>query len=131
MMCDFVARTNWSNIKSNYFVDTIIIFDLSYYMNTMITLTFVKQPTLCRAFFFFPPNYYLHKLPAIFHINLHVLNIHMEVPHGTNKLNHVKQSAIFQNDPFAFPHGRMNHLCHYWNKHMLTIVQISFCNCHA
>jgi hypothetical protein len=33
MMCDFIARTNWSNIESNYFVDTIIIFNLSYYTN--------------------------------------------------------------------------------------------------
>ncbi len=33
MICDFIARTNWSNIESNYFVDTIIIFDLSYYTN--------------------------------------------------------------------------------------------------
>ncbi len=33
MMCDFVARTNWSNIESNYFVNTIIIFNLSYYTN--------------------------------------------------------------------------------------------------
>ncbi len=33
MMCDFVARTNWLNIKSNYFVNTILIFNLSYYTN--------------------------------------------------------------------------------------------------
>ncbi len=33
MMCDFVARTNWSNIEINYFVNTIIIFNLSYYTN--------------------------------------------------------------------------------------------------
>ncbi len=33
MMCDFIARTNLSNTESNYFVHTIIIFDLSYYTN--------------------------------------------------------------------------------------------------
>jgi hypothetical protein len=33
MMCDFIARTNWSNIESNCFVHTIIIFNLSYYTN--------------------------------------------------------------------------------------------------
>ncbi len=33
MMCDFIARTNWPNIESNYFVNTIIIFNLSYYTN--------------------------------------------------------------------------------------------------
>ena len=33
MMCDFIARTNWSNIGSNYFVNAIIIFNLSYYTN--------------------------------------------------------------------------------------------------
>ncbi len=27
--------------------------------------------------------------------------------------------------------SRMNHLCCYWNKHMLTIVKITFCNHHA
>jgi hypothetical protein len=53
MMCDLVARTNWSNIKSNYFVSIIIIFNLSYYRNITITVTFVNQPMLCRAFFSF------------------------------------------------------------------------------
>ncbi len=53
MMCDFITRTNWSNIESNYLVDTIIIFDLSYYTNIMITVTFVNQAMLCHAFFFF------------------------------------------------------------------------------
>ncbi len=51
-MCDFVARTNWSNIKSNYFVHTIIIFNLSYYTYIAITVTFVNQATLCCAFVF-------------------------------------------------------------------------------
>ncbi len=40
MMCDFIARINWPNIENNYFMDTIIIFDLSYYTNIMITVTF-------------------------------------------------------------------------------------------
>ncbi len=52
-MCGLIARTNWSNIKSNYFVHTVIIFNLSYYTNIMITFTFVNQPTLHPAFFFF------------------------------------------------------------------------------
>ncbi len=123
MMCDFIARTNWSNIKSNYLVNAIIIFNVSHYTNITITVTFVNQPTLCRTFFFFPAKYYLHKSHAIFHINLYILNIHMEVPKSTNKLNHVKQLAIFQNEPSTFPDSRINHLCHYWNKCMLPIVQ--------
>ncbi len=131
MMCDFVARTNWSNIESNYFVDTIIIFDLSYYTYIMITVTFLNKLTLCHAFFFFPPKYYLHKSCTIFHINLYVFNIHTEIPNGTNKLNHVKWSAVFQNEPFGIPYGRMNHLCHDWNKRMLTMVQNTFYNHHA
>ncbi len=67
-MCDFIASTNWSNIKHNYFVDAIIIFDLSYYTNITITVTFVNQATLCHAFFFFSPENYPHKSGAIFHI---------------------------------------------------------------
>ncbi len=74
MMCDFIARTNWSKIKSKYFVDTIIISGLSYYTNIMITATFINQATLCHAFFFFSPENYLHKSGAIFHINLCVFN---------------------------------------------------------
>jgi hypothetical protein len=128
MMYDFFARTNWSNIKSNYFVNTIKIFNLSYYRNITITVTFVNQPMLCRAFFLIPPKNYLHKSHAILHMNLYVLSIQTEVPNGTNKLNHMKRWAIFQNEPFAFPDSRMNHLCHYWNKCMLTIVQINFFN---
>ncbi len=128
MMCDFVTRTNWSKIKSNYLVNTIIIFNLSYYTNTMITITFVNWLTLCCAFFFFPPENHPHKSGAIFHIGLYILSIYTEIPNSTNKLNHVKRSAVFQNKPFAFPDSRMNHLCRYWNKHMLTIVQITFCN---
>jgi hypothetical protein len=121
-MCDFIARTNWLNIKSNYFVHTIIIFDLSYYTNIMITVTLVNQATLCRAFSFFSPENYPHKSGAIFHINLYVFNIHTEIPNGANKLNHVKRLVVFQNKPFGIPYGRMNHLCRHWNECMLTIV---------
>jgi hypothetical protein len=128
MMCDFTARTNWSNIESNYFVDTLIIFNLSYYMNITITVTFVKQAMLCRAFSFVSSENYLHKSGAIFHIDLYVFNIPTEIPNGTNKLNHVKWPAVFQNKPFRLPYGRMNHLCCDWNKHMLTIVQNTLCN---
>ncbi len=99
-MCDFVARTNWSNIESIYFLDTIIIFNLSYYTNIMITFTFVNQAMLCHAFFFFPPKYYSHKSCTIFHIDLYVFNIHMKISNSTNKLNHVLRPAVFQNKPF-------------------------------
>ncbi len=127
-MCDFVARTNWSKIESNYFVNTITNLNLSYYTNITITVTFVNQSTLCHAFFLFPSKNYPHKSRAIFHINMYILNIHTEVPNSTNKLNHMKRSAVFQNKPFAFPDSRMNHLCHYWNKRMRAIVQNTFCN---
>jgi hypothetical protein len=50
----------------------------------------------------------------------------MEISNGTNKLNHVKRLAVFQNKPFGIPYGRMNHLCHDWNKRMLTIVQTPY-----
>ncbi len=110
------------------FVDTIIFFHLSYYTNITITVTFMNQATLCRAFFFFPPKYYLHKLCTIFQINLYVFDIHTKIPNGTNKLYHMKRSAVFQNKPFGIPYGRMNHLCHHWNKCMLTIVQNTFYN---
>ncbi len=131
MMCDFIARTNWSNIESNYFVNTIIIFNLSYYMNVRVTITFVNQTTMCRAFSLVPPKNYLHKSRAIFHIDLYVFSIHTEVPDSTNKLYHMKRSAIVQNKPFTFQDSRMNHLCQYWNKCMLTIIQYTFCNRHA
>ncbi len=110
MMCDFVARTYWSNIKSNYFMDTIIIFNLSYYTNRMINVTFINQATLCRAFFFFPPKYYSHKSCTIFHIDLYMFNIHTKTSNVTNKLNHVKRLAVFQNKPFGIPYGRMKSL---------------------
>ncbi len=121
MICDFIAKTNWSNIESNYFVDTIKIFDLAYYRNITITVTFTNHLTLCHAFFLFLPKYYPHKSGAIFHINLYVFNIHAENPNGTNKLNHVKWSAVFQNEPFGIPYS-MNYLCLDWNKCMLTTV---------
>ncbi len=130
-MCGFIARTSWSNIESNYFVNTIIIFNLSYYTNITITVTFVNQPTLCRAFFFFPPMYHPHKSHAIFWIDLYILSIHTEVPQSTNELNHMKRLVIFQNKPFGIPYSRMHHVCHYWNKCMLTIIQNTFCNCCA
>ncbi len=74
MMCDFITRTNWSNIESNYFVHTMIIFDLSYYTNIMITVTFVNQVMLCRTFSFFSPENFPHRSGAIFHIDLYVFN---------------------------------------------------------
>ncbi len=99
-MCDFIARTNWSNTESNFFVDTIVIFNLSYYTNITITVTFLNQATLCRAFLFYPPKYYSHKSCTIFHIDLYVFNIHMEISNGTNELYYVKWLAVFQNKPF-------------------------------
>ncbi len=128
MICDFIATTNWSNIESNYFMHTIIIFNLSYCTNITITVTFMNHLALCGAFFFFPPKYYLHKSCTIFHIDLYVFNIHTEISNNTNKLYHVKWLAVFQNKPFGIPQGRMNHLCYHWNKCMLTIVQNTFYN---
>jgi hypothetical protein len=101
-MCDFVARTNWSNIESNYFVNTIIIFNLSYYTNITITVTFVNHLMLCRAFLFFSPKYHPHKSCTIFHIDLYMCNILTEVSNGTNKLNHVKQLAVFKTNHSEF-----------------------------
>ncbi len=77
-MCNFVARTNRLNIKSNYFVHTIIVFDLPYYTNVRITVTFDNQVMLCRAFFLISPENYPHKSGAIFHINLYMFYIHTE-----------------------------------------------------
>jgi hypothetical protein len=107
-------------------VHTIIIFYLPYYTNVSITVTFVNQVTLCRAFVLFSPENYPHKSGAIFHINLYVFYIHTEIPNGTNKLNHVKRLAVFQNEPFTIPYGRINHLHPHLNKRMLTIVQNIF-----
>jgi hypothetical protein len=94
MMCDYVARTNWPNIKSNYFVNTIIIFNLSYYTNITISVTFVNHLTLCRAFLFFSPKYHPHKSCTIFHINLYIVNILTEVSNGTNKLNSLSSKSV-------------------------------------
>ncbi len=121
-MCNFVARTNWSNIESNYFMHTIIVFNLPYDTNVPITVTFVNQVKLSRTFLLFFPENYLHKSGAIFQINLYVFDIHTENPNGTHKLHHVKRPAVFQNKLFTIPYGRMNHLCRHWNKRMLTIV---------
>ncbi len=102
--------------------------NISCYTNITITVTFMNHLMLCGAFFLFPPKYYSQKSHIIFHINLYMFNIHTEISNGTNKLYHVKRSAVFQNEPFWIPYGRMNHLCHHWNKHMLTIVQNTLCN---
>ncbi len=131
MMCNFVARTNWSNIKSNYFMHTTIVFNLPYDTNLTITITFINQVTLSRTFLLFSPGNYLHKSSAIFQINLYVFDIHTDIPNSTHKLHHVKWSAIFQNKPFTIPYGRINHLCCHWNKRMLTIVQNTFSSRHT
>jgi hypothetical protein len=55
----------------------------------------------------------------------------MEISNGTNELYYVKWLAVFQNKPFWIPYSRMNHLCHHWNKRMLTIVQNTFYSRHA
>ncbi len=64
-MCNFVARTNWSNIESNYFMHSIIVLNLPYYMNVIITVTFVNQVTLSCTFLLFLPENYPHKSSAI------------------------------------------------------------------
>ncbi len=125
-MCNFAARTNWANIESNYFMHTIIVFNLPYDKNVTITVTFINQVTLCRTFLLFLPENYPHKSSAIFQIDLYVFDIHTEIPNDTHKLHHVKQLAFFQNKPFTIPYGRINHLCRHWNKGMLTIVQNTF-----
>ncbi len=94
----------------------------------MITVSFVKQAMLCRAFSIIYPENYPHKSGAIFHIDLYVFNIPTKISNGTNKLNHVKRPAVFQNEPFWILYGRMNHLCCDWNKRMLTIIRNIFCN---
>ncbi len=131
MMCYFVARTNWSNVKSNYFMHPIIVLNLPYYTNVTITVTFINQVTLSCTFLLFPPENYPHKSSAIFQVDLYVFDVHMEIPNGTHKLHHVKQSAVFQDKPFAIPYSRMNHFHHHWNKCMLTIIQITFSSRYA
>jgi hypothetical protein len=85
----------------------------------MITLTFVNQATLCHAFFFLSPENYPHKSSAIFHIDLYVFNIHTEIPNGTNKLNHVKWLAVFQNKPFR---------SHTAERIISAVTRISVCS---
>ncbi len=84
--------------------------------------------TLSHTFQLFLPENYLHKSSAIFQIDLYVFDIYTEIPNSTHKLHHVKQSAVFQNEPFTISYGRINHLRHNWNKRMLTIVQNTFYN---
>ncbi len=73
MMCNFVARTNRSNIESNYFMHTIIVFDLPNYTNvTNTVVTFINQTMLCHTFVLFLPENDLHKSGAIYQINLYV-----------------------------------------------------------
>jgi hypothetical protein len=126
-MCDFIARTNWSNIERNYFVHTIIIFDLSYYTNITITVTFMNHLMLCRAFFLFLPKYYPHKSCTIFHINLYVFNIHTEIPKGTNKLNHVKRLAVCQNyaEILGDPYSKKSPLPSIGDSHLSITPRIS------
>jgi hypothetical protein len=128
MMCYFVARTNWLNIKSNYFMHSIIVLNLPYNTNVMITVTFVNQVTLSHTFLLFPPDnyHYPHKSGAIFQVDLYVFDMHTKIPNGTHKLHHVKRLAVFQDKPFTIPYGGMNHLHCYWNKRMLAIIQITF-----
>ncbi len=119
-MCYFVPRTNWSNIESNYFMHSIIVRNLPYYTNVMITVTFVNQVTLGRTFLLFPLKNYPQKSGAIFQVHLYVFVMHTEIPNGTHKLHHVKRSAIFQDKPFTIPYGGMNHFHRHWNKRMLA-----------
>jgi hypothetical protein len=131
MMCFFVARTNWSNIESNYFMHSIIVLNLPYYTNVTITVTFVNQVMLSRTFLRFPRENYPHKSGAIFQVDLYVFDVHTKIPNGTHKLHHVKRLAVFQDKPFAIPYGRMNHFHCHWNKCMFIIIQITFSSCHA
>ncbi len=127
-MCDFVARTNWSNIESKLFcrhhnnLQPLLLHEYNNYFYILQSSDTVLYNL------FFPPKYYLHKSCTIFHINLYVFNIHTEISNVTNELYHVKRSPIFQNKPFQIPYNRMNHLCRDWNKRMLTIVRNTICN---
>ncbi len=122
MMCYFIARTNWSNIESNYFMHSIIVRNLPYYTNVTITVTFVNQVTLGHTFFLFPPKNYPQKSGAIFQVDLYMFVMRMEISNRTHKLHRVKRSAVFQDEPFATLYGRMNHFHRHWNKRMLTIM---------
>jgi hypothetical protein len=130
-MCYFVPRTNWSNIESNYFMHSIIVRNLPYYTNGMITVTFVNQVTLSCTFFLFLPKNYPQKSGAIFQVDLYVFVMHTEIPNCTHKLHHVKQLAVFQDKLFAILYGGMNHFHRHWNKRMLTIMKINFYSRHA
>jgi hypothetical protein len=88
----------------------------------MITVTFVNQVTLVRAFFLFPPKNYPQKSGAIFQVDLCVFVMHSKNSNGTHKLHHVKRLAVFQDKPFAIPYGGMNHFHCHWNERMLTIM---------
>ncbi len=87
-MCYFIARTNWLNIKSNYFMHSIIVCNLPYYTDVMITITFANQVTLGCTFFLFPLKKYLQKSGAIFQVDLYMFVMHTEIPNGTHKLHH-------------------------------------------
>ncbi len=101
---------------------SIIVCNLSYYTNVTITVTFVNQVTLGHTFFVFPQKNYRQKSGAIFQVDLYVFVMHTEIPNGTHKLHHVKQSAVFQDEPFTILYGEMNHFHPHWNKGMFTIM---------
>ncbi len=101
---------------------SIIVRNLPYYTNVMITVTFVNQVTLSRTFFLFPQKNYPQKSGAIFQVNLYVFVKHTKIPNRTHKLHYVKRLAIFQDEPFAILYGGMNHFHRHWNKRMLTIM---------
>jgi hypothetical protein len=104
----------------------MIVLNLPYYTNVTITVTFINQVMLSRTFLLFPPVNYPHKSGAIFQVDLYMFDMHTKIPNGTHKLHHVKRLAVFQDEPFTIPYGGMNHLHRYWNKRMLTIIQITF-----
>ncbi len=131
MMCYFVARTNWSNIESNYFMHSIIVLNLPYYTNVTTTITFINQVMLSRTFLLFPQENYPHKSGAIFQVNLYLFDVHTKISNGSHKLHHVKRSAVFQDKPFAILYGGMNHFHCHRNKCMLAIIQITFSSCHT
>ncbi len=88
---------------------SIIVHNLPYYMNVTITVTFVNQVTLSCTLFLFPPRNYPQKSSAIVQVDLYVLVMHTEIPNRTHKLHHVKRSAVFQDELFAFLYSGMNH----------------------
>jgi hypothetical protein len=126
MICGFITRTNQANIKSYYIMNTIIICYLSCDRNIPITLTFVNQCLRCCAFILFTLDNYPHKSHVVFHIDYNILHNIMVVPYSTNKLYHVKRMAISQHKPLTCIDCRINHLCSYRDKHVLTIVYVPF-----